>query len=301
MRFWLSRETPVPIREQLSAQLLLGMLSRRLAPGERLPSVRDLARRLHIHANTVSAVYKDLAARGWVSQKRGSGVFVCAGRFAETEGRVEQFVRGCIDEGVARGFTREALLASFAAIRQDPVSQRFVVIDPDVEFARIVAAEIGEAIGSLVPFFAADELCGTINAELNDNACVLLSSAHASQIAGSLGVTNFRCIELKAMQDVVAGQMRPTSPVLIGVVSRSESILRWSSTLLSALGFPPDTVVQRNARKPNWRDGLAACDIVATDVVTVAELPPNIRPAVFRIVSESFLNDLRRVTAEQVS
>ncbi|HYI96342.1 MAG TPA: GntR family transcriptional regulator [Bryobacteraceae bacterium] len=300
MRFWLSRETPIPIREQLSAQLLLGILSRRLAPGERLPSVRDLARRLHIHANTVSAVYQDLAARGWVSQKHGSGVFVCAGRFGETESSVEQFVRGCIDEGVARGFTREALLDSFAAIRRNAVTHKFVVIDPDIEFARIVAAEIREAVGSSVPFFSADNMLG-IEGELDTDTCVLVSSAHASRIAESLFLRNFRCIELKAMQDVVAGQMRPASHALIGVASRSESILRWSSTLLSALGFAPDVVVQRDARQPNWRDGLAACDIVATDVITSAELPENIRPVVFRIVSESFLKDLRRVTAEQVS
>jgi GntR family transcriptional regulator / MocR family aminotransferase len=79
VRLWLSREHAVSIREQLSAQLLLGIVSRRLAPGERLPSVRELARRLGIHANTVSAAYRDLAARGWVSKRRGSGVYVREG------------------------------------------------------------------------------------------------------------------------------------------------------------------------------------------------------------------------------
>ena len=73
---WLSREHTISIREQLSAQLLLGIVSQRLPPGERLPSVRELARRLGIHANTVSAAYRDLAARGWVSKRRGSGVYV---------------------------------------------------------------------------------------------------------------------------------------------------------------------------------------------------------------------------------
>ena len=61
VRLWLSRGTSIPIREQLSAQLILGVLSGRLAPGERLPSVRELARRLNVHANTISATYQDLA------------------------------------------------------------------------------------------------------------------------------------------------------------------------------------------------------------------------------------------------
>ena len=76
IRLWISRESSIPIREQLSSQLLLGILSRRLAPGEKLPSVRDLARRLAIHGNTVHAVYRDLAKRGWVQARPGSGVFV---------------------------------------------------------------------------------------------------------------------------------------------------------------------------------------------------------------------------------
>ena len=76
IRLWISRRSALPIREQLSAQLLLGILSRKLPPGEKLPSVRDLARRLKIQGNTVLAVYRDLAERGWVQAQPGSGVFV---------------------------------------------------------------------------------------------------------------------------------------------------------------------------------------------------------------------------------
>jgi DNA-binding transcriptional regulator YhcF (GntR family) len=56
VRIWISRQSTIPVREQLSAQLRFGILSGRLAPAEHLPSVRELARRLKVHANTVSAV-----------------------------------------------------------------------------------------------------------------------------------------------------------------------------------------------------------------------------------------------------
>lgn len=101
---------------------------------------------------------------------------------------------------------------------------------------------------------------------------------------------------------MLAGQQRPVAPVLIGVVSRSDSILEWSSTLLSALGFPSDAVIHRNPRARRWKDGLGACDIVAADVIAAAELPEKVRPVVFRVVSERFLTDLSesigRVTPE---
>ena len=60
MRLWLSRTADVSLREQLSTQVVLGILSKELGAGERLPSTRELARRFGIHANTASAAYREL-------------------------------------------------------------------------------------------------------------------------------------------------------------------------------------------------------------------------------------------------
>ena len=48
----------------------------KLKPGEALPSVREFARRLRIHHNTVSQAYKDLVRRSWLVGRRGSRVVV---------------------------------------------------------------------------------------------------------------------------------------------------------------------------------------------------------------------------------
>ena len=98
IRLWISRESSISIREQLSSQLLLGILSRRLAPGEKLPSVRELARRLAIHGNTVHAVYRDLAKRGWVQARPGSGVFVVELQLPTLEVGIDDLVRSWILE-----------------------------------------------------------------------------------------------------------------------------------------------------------------------------------------------------------
>jgi DNA-binding transcriptional regulator YhcF (GntR family) len=76
MRFWFIHSGEVSIREQIVTQITLGILSEELAPGERLPSTRELAHRFHLHANTVSAAYQQLESEGWVTSRRGSGVFV---------------------------------------------------------------------------------------------------------------------------------------------------------------------------------------------------------------------------------
>ena len=74
MRLWLSRKSPVSMREQIATQLMLGVISEDLKPGQRVPSVRELARSHQIHANTVSAAYRDLVQRGWLETRHGSGV-----------------------------------------------------------------------------------------------------------------------------------------------------------------------------------------------------------------------------------
>src|SRR5215510_5166586 len=76
MQLWLSKENDVPLREQLTAQIKLAILSQDLKPGQKLPSTRELARRFKIHANTVSAAYRELSEQGWVEMRAGSGIYV---------------------------------------------------------------------------------------------------------------------------------------------------------------------------------------------------------------------------------
>src|SRR5467141_2314713 len=80
MQLWFARGSEVSIREQLVIQVVLGILSDDLAPGQRLPSTRELARRFHLHPNTVSAGYRQLERERWVENRRGSGVYVRASK-----------------------------------------------------------------------------------------------------------------------------------------------------------------------------------------------------------------------------
>src|SRR6266478_9586268 len=78
MQLWFARGSEVTIREQLVTQVILGILSDDLAPGQRLPSTRELARRFRLHPNTVSAGYRQLQRERWVEFRRGSGGYVRA-------------------------------------------------------------------------------------------------------------------------------------------------------------------------------------------------------------------------------
>jgi DNA-binding transcriptional regulator YhcF (GntR family) len=299
IRLWVSRESSIPIREQLAAQLLFGILSRKIAPGDRLPSVRDLARRLKVHANTVSGAYRDLAARGWVEQRRGSGVYVRDGIVPEPFPDVEAFARAWMDDGLARGFTRNALEAAVTKIgresRSETAPQRFLVVHTDRSLGQILAAEIAESVPCPVASAGFDHTARGLGPE----TCLLVTAGSAAQAVKQLGPALYRVVRLKSMEDAIAGKHAPASGLLVAVVSSSPSILEWTAKLLSSLGLPGMDILQRNPDQPDWQSGLAACDIVAADVLAALKLPKKIKPTVFRIVADDFLAEARGLVTPQ--
>ena len=68
---------PRPIYEQLRDGFRQLILSGVLPPGEKLPSVRELAARLAINPNTIQRAYRVLEAEGCICSVPGRGSFVC--------------------------------------------------------------------------------------------------------------------------------------------------------------------------------------------------------------------------------
>ncbi|MCB9769373.1 MAG: GntR family transcriptional regulator [Candidatus Omnitrophica bacterium] len=67
---------PVPIFNQIMDGVRLAVATGRIVPGDRIPSIRDLAVELRVNPNTVAKAYQELERSGLVSVKRGMGYFV---------------------------------------------------------------------------------------------------------------------------------------------------------------------------------------------------------------------------------
>jgi GntR family transcriptional regulator len=72
-------KSAVPIYRQIMDQIRHGVAVGRLARGDRLPSVRDLAARLLVNPNTVARVYRNLEKDGLLETRRGQGTYISAG------------------------------------------------------------------------------------------------------------------------------------------------------------------------------------------------------------------------------
>jgi len=65
-----------PLYIQVADCLLDAIRNRRILPGMSLPGIRDLAKRLGVHHNTVLAALRELQAQGWVTPHPRSGFFI---------------------------------------------------------------------------------------------------------------------------------------------------------------------------------------------------------------------------------
>jgi GntR family transcriptional regulator len=75
---------PTPLYHQLERAIRFAIATGKLAIGDQLPTVRQLAVDLRINANTVAKVYLELERAGVVETRRGVGTFVKARHFEAT-------------------------------------------------------------------------------------------------------------------------------------------------------------------------------------------------------------------------
>lgn len=72
----------VPIKRQIADQVRLACATGGLVAGDRLPSVRELARQLAVNQNTVLRVYEQLTAEGLLDRRHGEGTYMANGQHA---------------------------------------------------------------------------------------------------------------------------------------------------------------------------------------------------------------------------
>ena len=109
----LNSRDPRPIYEQIMDNLRRLIISGGVAPGEKLPSVRELAAQLAINPNTIQRAYRELENEGYLVTLPGKGAFVAENPGLEAR-RIESLwkqLEQVADELRFAGITQEELLA----------------------------------------------------------------------------------------------------------------------------------------------------------------------------------------------
>lgn len=159
MEFFVDRELPVPLRTQLQGLIEYGIACGELAPGEILPSVRELAEKVGVAPMTVSQVYADLKSAGLIDTRPGSGTFVGDSYQARLAGRgdasgLHRHIDRLIDESRELGI-RPAELVSLISARifyRDSIGPRMRIVmigifpEATASYARFIAGRLGTGV-----------------------------------------------------------------------------------------------------------------------------------------------------------
>lgn len=113
MEIIISNSSDKPIYEQISSQIKNKIMNGTLETGEMLPSMRALARDLHISVITVQRAYEDLTRDGFIETVSGKGSFVASQNkeFIQEEQlrKAEELLQQVVDIGRSHGISYEQM------------------------------------------------------------------------------------------------------------------------------------------------------------------------------------------------
>ncbi|HVE55858.1 MAG TPA: GntR family transcriptional regulator, partial [Pyrinomonadaceae bacterium] len=270
MKIWLSKNSEVPVREQIVTQITLGIASGDLAVGMRLPSTSEMARRYKIHSNTVSHAYQLLAEQGWLEFKKGSGFYVRESNSENLENSLDKLIAQFVAAAQTQGFSAEEIKTRLLKFLDSQKSNELFVIEDDEALREILIEEISGT--------AKFEVKGVSFEEFEQN--LLKTDANFSAMfderakISAVLPSDKNCVFLKARSAAASmtGETRPTPDDLIAVVSGWKNFLILAKTMLVAVKIEPESLIIRSTGEENWRKGLNAASMIICDSVTAKNL-----------------------------
>ena len=113
MEIIISSNTNKPIYEQITSQIKAMVMNGELQQGEPIPSMRSLAKSLHISVITVQKAYEDLQRDGFIETTVGKGSFIsgCSKEFYQEEQQklIEEHLQEAADRAKRCGIGLEKL------------------------------------------------------------------------------------------------------------------------------------------------------------------------------------------------
>lgn len=114
MEFSIDTKSGVPFYRQIIEQVKFAIGRRELAPGDQLPTVRQLAVNLSLNPNTVIRAYRELEIEGMLDTQQGSGTFVSKRQpkidRLEKERMLDQILTELLARASSYGFSLEDVL-----------------------------------------------------------------------------------------------------------------------------------------------------------------------------------------------
>jgi DNA-binding transcriptional regulator YhcF (GntR family) len=297
MDIHISKESDVPIRQQLAEQIVFLIASEKLKPGQPLPSVRELARRLKIHHNTVSHAYQDLVRRTWLVSRRGSRVLVRSHADILRKGAaesVDELINMTIQVARERGFSLQTLRERFRERLLTEPPDHILVVDQEPGLRRLVEAELQEALRWPAESCAREDLVA--NPGLIIGALVVVPQYGLEDVRPLVPSAHLIVpIGFNSADEHIERIRKLEHPSVIGVVSVSHGFLKTAVSLLASAVGRKHTICQALLPQDS-ADAVRAADIVFCDSVAHRQIKGS-KVVHYRLIAPSSLEYLSSAIA----
>jgi GntR family transcriptional regulator len=262
------RGSRVPVTEQLRLQLELQILSGALAAGQKLPSVRALARRLGLHANTVGAAYRSLEATGRVRSRSGSGVYVEPAGADAAPPDARAALRRALESLERAGHSRAALREAARDWLESAQPTRVAVVDRTREMAELLAHELAAALPVAVEAHAVEALP---SAEALMDRLLVTLPYHVGLLARLRPGLAVEAVRL-AMPEACGRAVRALeADSLVLAVSHAEAVFPFAEAVVHGLRGEELTLVTCvRSDAARWRTVAPNAALVLADALSIA-------------------------------
>lgn len=123
MEIIVSNKASKPLYEQIATQIKAAIMSGELNAGEPIPSMRALAKSLHISVLTVQKAYETLQNEGFIETTAGKGCYVSAQNqdfyLEEQQKKIEEHFSEAIEIARSSGINLEKLIGLLTLLYQE--------------------------------------------------------------------------------------------------------------------------------------------------------------------------------------
>jgi DNA-binding transcriptional regulator YhcF (GntR family) len=292
MEVHVNKVSEVPVRQQLTEQILLLIVTGRLKAGSPLPSVRELARRLKIHHNTVSEAYQELVRRQWLVRRHGSHLVVRGandGMPLEGTLSLDDIINQTIRLAREQGYTLQELRRQVREILSEEPPDHILVVAEESGLRRLLEMEVQQALGWPVEDCAEKELA--LNRGLGIGALVVTPAYALTEVEPL--VTKKRPpvpLEFGTPDHLIEEVSKLSEPSVIAIVSVSKVCLRAAEGLLAPATCDRHSMVEYLWPLEDMR-ALDGADLVLCDSLVKTEVRRK-RCVAYHLVDESSMKYL---------
>jgi DNA-binding transcriptional regulator YhcF (GntR family) len=272
MSIRINRKSEVPIREQLVEQVIYQIATGAWRAGAPLPSVRELARRLGIHHNTVSDAYSSLVERGWLVRRRGSRLQVRSAEQAAAARATgfDELVEALIHYGRQQRWSLDELRARVADRLAAMPADHVLLVEAEDGLRGILQAELQDALRVPVKTCSLEVLAG--NPALMMGAQIVapnyLAKPLAPLTASGRPPVELRFGSIDAVRDAIRSLAKPS---VIAIASVSPALLLMARALFGPAEQRGHSLAVYTAPLPAAAE-LRAADLLFCDVLTMKKL-----------------------------